>query len=232
MLGEVLVGALQARLVAAGHDDAALELVAHDGGRDAAEEREGAGVAGDPVGHLLGVGRLRVGVVRSPEGGDEELDLDDLARGGIDEPWLLARIVDEALPAGAVDLTHRQAPAREPGTVEVAEPRVAVAVGVPLQVLEVEQLQGDAGPAALGVDPGAVRRRALPLARGLWPAVELALQPLVRQRLDQGPVQPRGLGSADDAADRAQPDPEAVRHRSAASSAEPRPRGWTGPWSR
>jgi len=60
-------------------DDAAFELVADDGRGDAAEEGQGAGVAGDPVGHLLGAGRLGVGVVRGSEGGDKELDLDDLA---------------------------------------------------------------------------------------------------------------------------------------------------------
>jgi hypothetical protein len=43
MFGEILVGALQPWLVATGHDDVALELVAHDRGRDAAEEGEGAG---------------------------------------------------------------------------------------------------------------------------------------------------------------------------------------------
>jgi hypothetical protein len=48
--GEFLVRALQARFVAAGEDDAALEL-SHHGTRDATEERR-PGVAGDPVGHL------------------------------------------------------------------------------------------------------------------------------------------------------------------------------------
>jgi hypothetical protein len=38
MLGELFGGPLQAGLVAAGHDDAALELVADDGCRDPAEE--------------------------------------------------------------------------------------------------------------------------------------------------------------------------------------------------
>ena len=53
VLGELLVGALQAGLVAARDDHAALELVADDGGRDAAEEGEGALMAGDPVRDLL-----------------------------------------------------------------------------------------------------------------------------------------------------------------------------------
>ena len=120
-----------------------------------------------------------------------------------------------------MDLAHGQAPARQPGAVEVAEPRVAVAVGVPLQVFEVQQLQGDTGPPALGVDPGAVERRALPLARDLRPAIEPALQGLVRQRLDLRPVQPGGVGPTHDAADRAQPDPEAARHGSVAEPQGP-----------
>jgi hypothetical protein len=210
VLRELLVGALQPWLVPAGQADAALELIAHDGGRDAAEEGEGADVAGDPVGHLLGAGRRGVGVVRGAEDGDKQLDREDLARGRVDEPGLLAGVVDEALLPGAVDLAHGQPAALEPGPVEVAEARVAVAVGVPLQVLEVEQLQGDAGPAALGVDPSAIRRRALPLARHLGPAVEPALQDRLAQRLGLGPVQPGPSCPDQDAADRAQPDPEAL----------------------
>jgi heme/copper-type cytochrome/quinol oxidase subunit 2 len=50
VFGEFFVGAVQARLVAAGQDDAALELVAHDGGRDAAEGGKGSSVAGNPAG--------------------------------------------------------------------------------------------------------------------------------------------------------------------------------------
>ncbi len=152
---------------------------------------------------------------------EAELDLVDLARGWVDEPRLLARVVDEALVAGAVELAHGQAAPFEPVAVEVAEPCVAVAVGVLFQVLEVEQLQGDAGPSALRVDPGAVGRRALPLARHLRPAIEPALQHVVTQRLDLKPVQPGPLGPHEDAADRAQPDPEALSHRPVAQPQGP-----------
>ena len=210
--GKFLVRALQARLVAAGEDDAALELIAHDGTRDAAEEGEGPGVAGDPVRDLLGPRGLGVGVVGGAEGGDEQLHLDDLARGGIDEVRLLAGVVDEALLTGTMDLSHGQAAALQPAAVEVAEPRVAVAVGVLLQVFQVEQLQGDPGLAALGVDPGAVGRGTLPLAGHGRPAVELALEPVVGQRLDLGPVQAGGPGAREHAGDRAQPQPEAAGH--------------------
>jgi hypothetical protein len=160
----------------------------------------------------LGAAGLGVGVVGGAERGDEELDLDDFARGRIDEARLLAGIVDEALVAGAMDLPHRQAAALQPAAVEVAEARVAVAVGVPLQVFEVEQLQGDAGLAPFGVDPGAVGGGALPLAGHLRPAVELPLEPVVGQRLDLSPVQAGGPGAREHAGDRAQPEPEAASH--------------------
>ena len=54
-----------------------------------------------------------------------------------------------------MDLAHRQAAPLQPA-VELAELGVAVAVGVLLEVLEVEQPQGDAGLAPLGVQVGAV----------------------------------------------------------------------------
>jgi hypothetical protein len=88
--------------------------------------------------------------------------------------------------------------------VEVAEPRVAVAAGVPLQVFEVEQFQGDAGLAALSVDPGAVGRGTLPLTSHVRPAVELTLELVVGQRLDLSPVQAGGAGAREHAGDRAQ----------------------------
>jgi len=57
-----------------------------------------------------------------------------------------------------------------------------------LQVLQVEQLQGDGGLPPLGVNPCAIGRGPLPLP------VEPAFERLVGERLDLGPVQPRGLG--------------------------------------
>jgi hypothetical protein len=99
VLGELLIGPLQARLVPARNDDAALELIADQGGRDAADEGEGALVAGDPVRDLLGQGRLGVGVVRGAEDGDEQLDRDPLAGGGVDEggePASLVATIGEA----------------------------------------------------------------------------------------------------------------------------------------
>ena len=57
------MGALEPGLIAARDDDPALELIADERGGDAAEERERALVARDPVRHLLRERRLGVGAV-------------------------------------------------------------------------------------------------------------------------------------------------------------------------
>jgi hypothetical protein len=128
---EFLVRALQAGFVAAGEDDPAPELITHDGTRDAAEEGEGPGVAGDPVGDLLGPRRLGVGVVGGAERGDEQVRLDDLTGGRIEEARPLAGVVDEALVAGAMDLPHRQASALQPAAVDAcSDSRRGAAPGI------------------------------------------------------------------------------------------------------
>ena len=72
--GEVLAGPIDARLVAAGTRDGALELVGDPQGRRAPGVLDHAGVGVDPVGQLLGGGRLGVGEAAGSEHGDEQLD--------------------------------------------------------------------------------------------------------------------------------------------------------------
>src|SRR5712691_755191 len=143
VLREVVVGPLQARLVAAGDHDAALELIGHDGLGDAAKELEGALVARDPIRDLLGARRFGVGVVRGAQHGDEQFDLDHLAGGRVDDLRFLPGVVDEQLRAGAMDLAHREPPALEPAAVDLAELGVAVAVRMLLEIFEMEQLKRD-----------------------------------------------------------------------------------------
>src|SRR5207245_149687 len=123
-------------LVAAGDDDAALELIGHDGLGDAAKELECPLVAGDPVRDLLRARGFGVGVVRGAQRGDEEFDRDHLAGGGVDDRRPLPGVVDEQLGAGAMDLAHRQAPAPEPAAIALTELRVAVADGMLLGLFE------------------------------------------------------------------------------------------------
>lgn len=140
------------------------------------------------VGTALRQPRPGEGVVRSAEHRDEELDLDHFACLRIDEVRLLPRVVDEELLAGAVLLAHREVPLAEPLAVPVAELRVAVAVRMLLQVLEVEQFERHASLPAFDVDVRAVRHR--PLAGGGDRWVQLRIESVVRERLDRGPVEP------------------------------------------
>jgi hypothetical protein len=131
-------------------------------------------VARDPIRALLRQCRLSVRVVRRAEHRDEELDVDALAAVGVDDVRSAARVVDEALVAGAMLLAHRELPLREPSAVVLAEVRVAVPVGVLLEVLEVQQLERDAKLLPLRVDVAEVGQR-LRLVRAAR-AVELRFE--------------------------------------------------------
>ena len=111
-----------------------------------------------------------------------------------------------------MDLPHGQAPALEPPPVDLAVLRVAVPVGMLLEVLEVEQLQGDPGLTAFAVDVRAVRPRPWSTRwnRGAGAAVEPCLQRLVGQGLYGRPVQPRLRGPGQDDGDGAKADAQAL----------------------
>ena len=113
-------------------------------------------MAPDPVRELLGQRRLGVGVARCAEGVDEQLDGRLLAGQPVGEARRLPRVVDEALLARPVHLSHRQPSATQPGAVDLAELGIPVPVGILLQVLDVQELEGDAGLAPLGVQVGTV----------------------------------------------------------------------------
>src|SRR5205809_4121668 len=211
VLREFVVGPLEAWLVAARHDDAALELIGHDGPGDAADELEGALVARDPIRDLLGARRFGIRVVRGPQHGDEQLDRDHLAGGRVEDRGLLAGVVDEELRAGAMDLAHREPPALEPAAVDLTELGVAVPVRMLLEIFEMEQLEGDAGLAPLGMQVGAVREGAMAGGRR-WRAVHPGLQHLVAEGVDLSPIEPGRAGPQHRGADGAATDPQALRH--------------------
>ena len=114
----------------------------------------------DEIGAPLGLGRLGVGVVGGAQHGDEEFDRAHDPGRRVDERRPLAGVVDKDLLAGRVDLAHRQALPREPVAVVPAERRIPIAVRMLLQILQVQQLQRDAGAPQLGVDPGQIGQRA------------------------------------------------------------------------
>ena len=106
--GEILVGAVDAGLVAARGGDASLEVVADDGVRDAADRRESVDVRADPIRQSLAPTRFRIGVVRGAEHGHEHVRLGHLPGRRVDHGNRVAGEVDEQLLAGPVRLAHRR----------------------------------------------------------------------------------------------------------------------------
>ena len=98
----------------------------------------------DPVRQALGKGRLGIGVVRGTEHGDEYLRGVHLAGEPVDDLHSVARIVDEQLLAGDMDLAQGRLEAARPFLVPLAEPRIAEAIGVGVAVLLPQQHQRDA----------------------------------------------------------------------------------------
>jgi len=177
-------------------------------------------VAPEPIGELLRTRGFRVGGVARPEHADEEFDVCDLTGRGVDEVWLLPGVVHKHLFPGPVVLTHGEAVAGEPAAVEVAEPGVAVPVGVLFQVLQVEEFQRDAGLPALGVEVGAIGEGAGRPESGRR-AVQAGLQGIVGQGLDLGPVQ-AGMGRpAEDPGDGPQTDGQSGGHLPVATGQHP-----------
>jgi hypothetical protein len=70
---------------------------------------------------------------------------------------LPAGIIDKQLLAGPVHLPHRQTLPLDPCAVGLTERRIAIAVGMLLEIIQVQQFQRDAGALQLGVDPGRIR---------------------------------------------------------------------------
>ena len=159
MLGELEIGAIDAGLVAACLGDAAAEVIGHEDRRRATEELDHPHVGSDPRGEILGRTGFGIHVAARAERADEQFHGPDLARRDVVDHRPLAREVHEGLLAGAVDLAHRGRQGPRPVVIVPAELAVAIPVGLPRQVLEVQPLQGHAGPFELLVDPRHVRQR-------------------------------------------------------------------------
>jgi hypothetical protein len=91
---------------------------------------------------------------------------------------------------------------------------------VPLQILEVEEFEGDAGLLALGVEVGAIGEGTPPPGGARQP-IEPGFQGIIRQPLDLGPVEAGGPGPEHGGPDGADPDPEALGHRAVRAAQGP-----------
>ena len=128
MLGQVVVGGVDVRLVARGLRHAAAQVVGYPQLGAAAEESQRPHVAAYPVRQLLAPGRFDVGVVRRPQHGHEHLGGADFAAAAVGHADGLAGVVDEQALARCVGLPHRRRQLLVPAPVVLAERAVLVAV--------------------------------------------------------------------------------------------------------
>ena len=128
--GEVLVGPVQPGLVPVGPGHPDLGVVGHDLARHAADEGQRPGVRADPVGQRLRQRRLGIGVARRAQHRDEHLRGAQLAGAAVGQVDRLAGVVDEQPLARRMHLAHGRRQPALPLVVELAEPRVAVALGL------------------------------------------------------------------------------------------------------
>jgi hypothetical protein len=199
MARQIAVSRVDLRVVKAGGNDAALEVVGNQEGGDAAEVFKGADMAADPVGQGLAPGRLAVGVVGGAEHGDEDGGLADFTAHRVDDGHGRPRVVDEQFLARGMGLAqaHRKPP--NPLPVVIAETAVAVAVRMLRLVFLPEEVERDALAPQLamhgrpiGFGPGQTRWRRR--------RIKLGFQPRLAERGRQRPGDVALLGSAEDLA--------------------------------
>jgi len=136
MRGHLGVGPIDLRLVKASLDDRDLGVVRHQVFRHTAERCESSGMRADPVGHRLGPARLRIGKVGGAQDGDENLRRTDLAGEPVDDHWhCVTGVIDKQLVAARIGLPQGNRQPRRPTAVQLAKARVAIPVGMALDVL-------------------------------------------------------------------------------------------------
>ena len=125
MRGEILVGAVDAGLVAARRRDAGLEVVAHHRAGNAADGVEGVDVRADPLRQRLAPAGLGVGVIGRPQHRDEDVSASLLTGRGVEHRHRVAGPIDEQLLAGSMRLPHRRRDRLQPIPIELAEVTVS-----------------------------------------------------------------------------------------------------------
>ena len=141
MLGQVVVGGVDVRLVARGLRHAAAQVIGHPQLGAAAEERERAHVAAYPIRQLLAPGRLDVSVVRGAQHGHEHLGGADFAGAAVGHVDGLAGVIDEQALARCVGLPHRRGQLLAPAPVVFAERAVLEAFRLLGLIFLPQQLQ-------------------------------------------------------------------------------------------
>ena len=139
VFGQVMVGGIQIRLVATGVFDSCFEIVRDDDLGHTAKEREHANVSANPVGQILALMSLSIGIVAGAQNADEDLDLVDLAGVRVDDGSRLTSIVDKDLFSTFVGEAHRWLQALGPLAIEGTELAVSIAIRMGFTILDPQQ---------------------------------------------------------------------------------------------
>ena len=159
VLREILIGAIDAGLVARRLGDPGLQIVADNRLRHAADRGQGVDMRTDPIGKPFRPARLGVGVVGCAERRDEDVGGTLRAICLIKHRHRVAGIIDEQLLPGRMRLPHRRRDRFAPFAIEIAEAAVTVAVRLLRAVLLPQQHQRHAAPLHLLVDLAPIDRR-------------------------------------------------------------------------
>src|SRR6266851_919253 len=186
------VGAVDLRLVEAGLDHGDFGVVRHQQVRHPADRLESPGVCADPISERLGPARLGIGEVGGAQYRDKDLRRPGLAGQPVDDHrHRVAGVIDKQLVAAGMGLPHRNRDPGGPAPVQLAEPRIAIPVGMPLDVLVPKDLQRDVLALQLAVNRRPVGLGATAVTLLLAdPGKELRFQRRVGQLARQWPVQP------------------------------------------
>ena len=196
MGSQVLVDAVEQRLVAMRLHHCALQVVRDKDPRTAAQVFEAVHVRRHPLLQLLRGQRLGVREAGGAEHADEELPGILGAGLGVDHRDRLPGEVEEQLVASVVLVAKHHVEVTCPLPVVMDELGVLVPLRVALLVLHPEKLERDRGPAELTVDRGPVRHRPLGRGRELPSGEELPLQVGVIDVIGERPADPGRGGPA------------------------------------
>ena len=142
MLGQLAVGGIQFRFIAAGMLDCRFRVVGDDDFRRSTKELQSAHMRFDPAGQILAAGGFGKGIAAGAENRDKQRGLEIHFAGLlVIDGDLVASVVNEKLLSGAVVVPENYVEMFHPVAVELAESAVAVAVGMILAILFPEQLQ-------------------------------------------------------------------------------------------
>jgi hypothetical protein len=182
------IGSVDLRLVQAGLDHGDLGVVGNNETWHAADGGKGACVGTDPIAERLRPRRLDIGEARRAHHRHEDLRLAYLAGQPVDDHrHCVAGVIDEQLVAAHVGLAHRDRELAFPEPIQLAEARVAVALGIVRDVLVPQDRQRDVLALELAMDHRPVRLGLPPVALlaagiGEQPRLERGVSQLLGQR--------------------------------------------------